>query len=101
MTLSTGVGTFEGSITENLLLVLTGILEKYTGQGVRPFMRCHIPDGTIRKIGQDYTVPLLVMEYNQALSEEGCDPLTQASYSAWECWRGECLGVVGLRTPRF
>ncbi|KAF9642685.1 hypothetical protein BDM02DRAFT_3105347 [Thelephora ganbajun] len=52
------------------------------------------PDGTIQKTGRKNSIPLLVMEYKRAVGEGGCDPLTQASYSAWKYWQDKRLEGV-------
>ena len=91
MTASTGIGTVESTLAEDLRIALTKVLGKYMGQVV---VDDAIPDGTILKTEDDIAIPLLVMEYKRAIGEGGCDPMTQASYSALQQWRSPRVSPV-------
>ena len=93
MRASTGVGTVELPLAENLRSALTEILGKCVKQVVVDGV---IPDGVVKKPIQKYSVPLLVMEYKCGIGEGGCDPMTQASYSLLKYWQEENVSVTCL-----
>jgi len=88
MAMSTGVGTVQFPPAKNLLSILTDILGEYMGQAD--------VDGVIQGTGNGGHIPPLVMEYKQALGEGDCDPMTQGSYSALNCWQDDDVSAVGL-----
>ena len=98
MTVSTGVGTVELTLAEDLRIALTKVLGKYMGQVV---VDDAIPDDTVRKTGDEFAIPLLVMEYKQAIDEGGCDPLTQGSHSALSQWRTIWVSTVYFQSLWF
>jgi len=72
MRASTGVGTVEPPLAENLRSALIDILGKYMDRVV--------VGGVVQKSFGNFSVPLLAMEYKREIGEGGCDPMTQASY---------------------
>ena len=98
MTTSTGVGTVESSLATDLRSALTNILGKYMGQAI---VSGAIPNDVIQKMGHKCAIPLLVMEYKRAVGEGGCDPLTQASYSALKHWQDASVRAVSFQLLRF
>jgi hypothetical protein len=77
MTRLTGVGGDESDLLDDLREALTEMLGEHLGQ----------INGSVFRTEDDHSIPLLVMEYKRAIGEGGCDALTQASHSAWKCWR--------------
>lgn len=84
MRTSTEVGQMEEPLAERLRDALSKFLGK---EMVQMAVDYAIPDGVVSEHRPDCTVPLLVMEYNRSLGGGDCDPLTQASHSAWKFWR--------------
>jgi hypothetical protein len=93
MRASTGVGTVELPLAENLRSVLTDILGRPVQQVA---VKGVVADGVVGKTSQKCVIPLLVMEYKRGVGEGGCDPMTQASYSTLKYWQGEKVRTTGF-----
>lgn len=93
MRASTGIGTLELPLAKNLRSALGKILGREMKQIV---VTGAVSDGVVEKSIQDYSVPLLMMEYKRGVGEGGCDPITQAAYSVLKYWRREPVNAIGF-----
>ena len=88
---STATGALEEDLAYNLWTALATIFE---GQAVTSRASS---DGVIYGLSRGCSIPLVVIEYKRALGDGGCDPLTQASHSAWKIWREKNVCAIDAK----
>ena len=93
MRTSTGIGSVEPPLAENLRYALGSILNKEVQQVV---VSGAIPGGVVLKSFEKFSVPLLAMEHKREIGEGGCDPMAQASYYVLKYWQRERVSATGL-----